>query len=111
MEQLTATVKLNAESARQASQLADVASTTASRGGSLVEEVVTTMSGISESSKKIAEITNVINSIAFQTNILALNAAVEAARAGEQGRGFAVVAGKSVIWQAAAPTRQKRLKG
>lgn len=94
MEQLTATVKLNAESARQASQLADVASTTASRGGSLVEEVVTTMSGISESSKKIAEITNVINSIAFQTNILALNAAVEAARAGEQGRGFAVVAGE-----------------
>ena len=94
MEQLTATVKLNAESARQASQLADVASTTASRGGSLVEEVVSTMSGISESSKKIAEITNVINSIAFQTNILALNAAVEAARAGEQGRGFAVVAGE-----------------
>ncbi|HAS1236821.1 methyl-accepting chemotaxis protein [Enterobacter cloacae] len=94
MEQLTATVKLNAESARQASQLADVASTTASRGGSLVEEVVTTMSGISDSSKKIAEITTVINSIAFQTNILALNAAVEAARAGEQGRGFAVVAGE-----------------
>ena len=93
MEQLTATVKLNAESARQASQLADVASSTASRGGSLVEDVVTTMSGISDSSKKIAEITTVINSIAFQTNILALNAAVEAARAGEQGRGFAVVAG------------------
>ncbi|EKK5511950.1 Tar ligand binding domain-containing protein [Enterobacter hormaechei] len=94
MEQLTATVKLNAESARQASQLADVASSTASRGGSLVEDVVTTMSGISDSSKKIAEITTVINSIAFQTNILALNAAVEAARAGEQGRGFAVVAGE-----------------
>jgi methyl-accepting chemotaxis protein len=94
MEQLTATVKLNAESARQASELADVASTTASRGGSLVEDVVTTMSGISASSKKIAEITTVINSIAFQTNILALNAAVEAARAGEQGRGFAVVAGE-----------------
>ncbi|MGC8400646.1 methyl-accepting chemotaxis protein, partial [Enterobacter mori] len=93
MEQLTATVKLNAESARQASELADVASTTASRGGSLVEDVVTTMSGISDSSK-IAEITTVINSIAFQTNILALNAAVEAARAGEQGRGFAVVAGE-----------------
>ncbi|MBT1728989.1 methyl-accepting chemotaxis protein [Enterobacter quasimori] len=94
MEQLTATVKLNAESARQASLLADVASTTASRGGSLVDDVVTTMSGISDSSKKIAEITTVINSIAFQTNILALNAAVEAARAGEQGRGFAVVAGE-----------------
>ena len=94
MEQLTATVKLNAENARQASQLADVASTTASRGGSLVDDVVTTMSGISASSKKIAEITTVINSIAFQTNILALNAAVEAARAGEQGRGFAVVAGE-----------------
>lgn len=94
MEQLTATVKLNADNARQASQLADVASTTASRGGSLVEDVVTTMSGISASSKKIAEITTVINSIAFQTNILALNAAVEAARAGEQGRGFAVVAGE-----------------
>jgi len=94
MEQLTATVQLNAENARQASQLADVASTTASRGGSLVDDVVTTMSGISTSSKKIAEITTVINSIAFQTNILALNAAVEAARAGEQGRGFAVVAGE-----------------
>lgn len=94
MEQLTATVKLNAENARQASQLAEVASTTASRGGSLVDDVVATMSGISESSRKIAEITNVINSIAFQTNILALNAAVEAARAGEQGRGFAVVAGE-----------------
>lgn len=94
MEQLTATVRLNAESARQASQLADVASTTASRGGSLVDDVVATMTGISDSSKKIAEITNVINSIAFQTNILALNAAVEAARAGEQGRGFAVVAGE-----------------
>ena len=94
MEQLTATVKLNADNARQASQLADVASTTAGRGGALVEEVVSTMTGISDSSKKIAEITNVINSIAFQTNILALNAAVEAARAGEQGRGFAVVAGE-----------------
>nr|WP_318384387.1 methyl-accepting chemotaxis protein [uncultured Enterobacter sp.] len=94
MEQLTATVKLNAENARQASDLAEVASKTASKGGSLVDEVVSTMAGISDSSKKIAEITNVINSIAFQTNILALNAAVEAARAGEQGRGFAVVAGE-----------------
>ncbi len=94
MEQLTATVKLNAENASQASELADVASSTASKGGALVEEVITTMDGISQSSKKIAEITTVINSIAFQTNILALNAAVEAARAGEQGRGFAVVAGE-----------------
>ena len=92
MEQLTATVKLNADNARQASDLADNASLTAGQGGKLVNDVVQTMSGISDSSKKIAEITSVINSIAFQTNILALNAAVEAARAGEQGRGFAVVA-------------------
>jgi methyl-accepting chemotaxis protein len=94
MEQLTATVKLNADNAQQASQLADIASQTAGKGGVLVESVVQTMSGIADSSKKIAEITTVINSIAFQTNILALNAAVEAARAGEQGRGFAVVAGE-----------------
>jgi len=94
MEQLTATVKLNADNARQASELADVASTRASKGGELVDAVVGTMTDISASSKKIAEITTVINSIAFQTNILALNAAVEAARAGEQGRGFAVVAGE-----------------
>ncbi|AUU99516.1 methyl-accepting chemotaxis protein [Phytobacter ursingii] len=94
MEQLTATVKLNADNASQASELADVASSTASKGGALVDEVISTMDGISQSSKKIAEITTVINSIAFQTNILALNAAVEAARAGEQGRGFAVVAGE-----------------
>ncbi|MEN5015559.1 methyl-accepting chemotaxis protein [Erwinia sp. Eh17-17] len=92
MEQLTATVKFNADNARQASSLADTASVTASKGGKLVGEVVSTMQGIAGSSKKIAEITSVINSIAFQTNILALNAAVEAARAGEQGRGFAVVA-------------------
>ena len=92
MEQLTATVKFNADNARQASLLAETATTTAQRGGQLVSEVVSTMDGISGSSKKIAEITNVIDGIAFQTNILALNAAVEAARAGEQGRGFAVVA-------------------
>ncbi|EHC33053.1 Methyl-accepting chemotaxis protein [Salmonella enterica subsp. enterica serovar Alachua str. R6-377] len=94
MEQLTATVKMNAEHARQASQLADAASLTAGKGGELVSDVVETMNGISASSQQIAEITTVINSIAFQTNILALNAAVEAARAGEQGRGFAVVAGE-----------------
>jgi methyl-accepting chemotaxis protein len=94
MEELTATVKFNADNARQASDLAEKASITASRGGKLVNDVVVTMAGISDSSKKISEITSVINSIAFQTNILALNAAVEAARAGEQGRGFAVVAGE-----------------
>ncbi|SFN23718.1 methyl-accepting chemotaxis sensory transducer with TarH sensor [Candidatus Pantoea varia] len=92
MEELTATVKQNAENAHHASQLAADASGKARSGGDLVNSVVKTMTNISGSSKKIAEITNVINSIAFQTNILALNAAVEAARAGEQGRGFAVVA-------------------
>ncbi|EKN4697015.1 methyl-accepting chemotaxis protein [Yersinia ruckeri] len=92
MEQLTATVKHNADNAHHASQLAATASSTAKKGGELVADVVHTMADISASSKKIAEITTVINSIAFQTNILALNAAVEAARAGEQGRGFAVVA-------------------
>ncbi len=92
MEQLTATVKQNADNAHHASKLAQEASIKASDGGQTVSGVVKTMGAISTSSKKISEITAVINSIAFQTNILALNAAVEAARAGEQGRGFAVVA-------------------
>ena len=92
MEQITTTVKHNADSAAQANDLAAGASAVASRGGAAVRGVVTTMEGISGSSKKIADIIGVIDSIAFQTNILALNAAVEAARAGEQGRGFAVVA-------------------
>ena len=94
MEELTATVKQNAENARQASQLALSASETAQKGGKVVDNVVRTMNDIAGSSKKIADITSVIDGIAFQTNILALNAAVEAARAGEQGRGFAVVAGE-----------------
>ncbi|MCL6331421.1 HAMP domain-containing protein [Pectobacterium carotovorum subsp. carotovorum] len=92
MEQLTATVKQNADNAHHANKLAISASQTAKQGGEQVNNVVQTMTAIENSSKRIAEITSVINSIAFQTNILALNAAVEAARAGEQGRGFAVVA-------------------
>jgi methyl-accepting chemotaxis protein len=92
MEQLTSIVRQNADNARQASSLAVNASAVATRGGDVVGQVVETMDGINDSSKKIADIIGVIESIAFQTNILALNAAVEAARAGEQGRGFAVVA-------------------
>ncbi len=92
MEELGTTVQRNAESARQAAGLASEASSVAERGGQVVGEVVQTMQGITESSRRIADIIGTIDGIAFQTNILALNAAVEAARAGEQGRGFAVVA-------------------
>ncbi len=91
-EQLTSTVKHNADNAAEANSLAAAASATASKGGSVVAQVVTTMEEINTSSRKIVDIIAVIDGIAFQTNILALNAAVEAARAGEQGRGFAVVA-------------------
>jgi len=94
MDELTAAVKQNSGNARQANQLAMSASEVAGKGGAVVTEVVQTMASINEYAHKIVDITSVIDSIAFQTNILALNAAVEAARAGEQGRGFAVVAGE-----------------
>ena len=111
MEQLTATVKQNADNAHHASKLAEDASGKASRGGQMVSGVVKTMGNISTSSKKISEITAVINSIAFQTNILALNAAVEAARAGEQGRGFAVVASEVRTLASRSANAAKEIEG
>jgi methyl-accepting chemotaxis protein len=94
MEQLSQTVRANADTAMEADQMAGSASAAAEKGGEVVSRVVTTMEDIAQSSRRIADIIGVIDGIAFQTNILALNAAVEAARAGEQGRGFAVVAGE-----------------
>ena len=92
MDDLTGTVRQNAEHAHQANELARTASSIAQKGGATVAQVVERMESITQASRKISDITGVIDGIAFQTNILALNAAVEAARAGEQGRGFAVVA-------------------
>ncbi|MFI4931770.1 MAG: methyl-accepting chemotaxis protein [Burkholderiales bacterium] len=108
MDQMTGTVKTNADNARQASELAASASEVATRGGEVVGQVVSTMTDIQHSSHKIVDIIGVIDGIAFQTNILALNAAVEAARAGEQGRGFAVVASevRSLAQRSAAAARE-----
>src|SRR5512134_961709 len=108
MEEMTATVGQNAQNAEKANELAAQASSVATRGGEVVRAAVNTMNGITESSKKIADITSVIDGIAFQTNILALNAAVEAARAGEQGRGFAVVASevRSLAQRSAAAAKE-----
>jgi methyl-accepting chemotaxis protein len=108
MAALTEAVRRNAEHARQADGLAGSASQVAVRGGEVVAQVVERMQAIDASSRRIADITAVIDGIAFQTNILALNAAVEAARAGEQGRGFAVVAGevRNLAQRAAAAARE-----
>ncbi len=110
MDQLGSTVRNNADNAQQANQMALQASEVARRGGGVVAEVVETMRSINEGSRRIADITGVIDSIAFQTNILALNAAVEAARAGEQGRGFAVVAGEVRILAQRSAEAAKEIK-
>ncbi len=110
MEELNTTVQQNAENANQANALASKSNEVASKGGEMVKRVVSTMSEIQGSSKKIADIIGVIDSIAFQTNILALNAAVEAARAGEQGRGFAVVASEVRNLAQRSATAAKEIK-
>ena len=111
MEELTATVRQNADNANQANQLVQGASVVAARGGEVVGQVVRTMEEIAQGSKRISEITGIINGIAFQTNILALNAAVEAARAGDQGRGFAVVASEVRSLAQRSAEAAKEIKG
>jgi methyl-accepting chemotaxis protein-1 (serine sensor receptor) len=111
MKELTSTVNQNADNARQASGLADNARDVAQQGRDVVKQVVGTMAGIDESSRKIADIIGIIERIAFQTNILALNAAVEAARAGEQGSGFAVVASEVRSLAQRSSTAAKEIKG
>jgi len=110
MEELTSTVKQNADNAQHATALASTASEVAHKGSTVVGQVVSTMQDISERSSKIADITGIIEGIAFQTNILALNAAVEAARAGEQGRGFAVVASEVRSLAQRSSTAAKEIK-
>jgi methyl-accepting chemotaxis protein len=108
MHALTDTVRQNAGHARQANELVDDAARVAARGGQVMQQVIATMGAIQDSARRIADITGVIDAIAFQTNILALNAAVEAARAGEQGRGFAVVASevRNLAQRSAAAARE-----
>jgi methyl-accepting chemotaxis protein len=111
MEQMTSTVRQNAEAARQANELSASASDVAQKGGQIVEQVVATMEQITLSSRRIADITGVIDTLAFQTNMLALNAAVEAARAGEQGRGFAVVAAEVRALAQRSAQQAREIKG